>query len=812
MVRTGSGDLGGSSFTYDEDGRISQRADGSTWSNYHYDARGQLSAVDGGATGGTRVYDYDDAGQLSSVDYHGGTGAVRSFDYDQLGRVTSDTLTGPSGTLRAQSYAYDDNDNLTSTTISGSGVAGAGTQSYGYDWANRLTSWTNQASVTTSYGWDGAGNRTSAGGTSATYDARNRLASSGSTSYAYTARGTLSTKTTGSNVTTTVFDAFDRLVSHTAGTTTTSYTYDGLDRIATRTHGGAYNFLYNGVEKEPATDGTSAFARGPDGALIGAGTGSGDWVTLDNAHGDVVAAFTTDGASVTESRSYDPFGQPSAPASPDLAVGFQGSWTDPDTDLVAAQARWYDPGTGMFLSRDTFALPWTGTAADNRYTYAGANPLTHSDVTGLRASTDAEIRQSVAENNAAKHVTDSRCNDRGVCTSKTAQAAAAAVSALSTDQWAGIAAYVAYKNAYTAKYPGLPAKAYDEMIALGENGDQKWIAGVNAYNAMNAAKLAVLDTVRLTEQWDREQNAAAAVRANTAAVLDTVRLTEQWDQQQRAVATSNTTTPAQLDQYAKTLGTAPAASGNRQVCGTYAGSNQCIREYDLPKWLFELGWGSCDFGKYSHCDDQDPNHFSKYYKAWSDRDCHGALQCGAVIAASVVVPIPGAGGVGVGQDLAAAGKLLIRGGKGGAAAARAGEGAAARGGAGGGEAVAAAPGSVVNAVGGKNNCVSCAIAGDSTLRGSPASAIKRDPDLPFENGLQSIVNYAGRNMYPVSGVVRSRGSCCGPGTVLVALSMGRDRMVRRMSGTLWCRMVRSTSLTSRVDVERTGMDTPGSHS
>lgn len=44
----------------------------------------------------------------------------------------------------------------------------------------------------------------------------------------------------------------------------------------------------------------------------------------------------------------------------------------------------------------------------------------------------------------------------------------------------------------------------------------------------------------------------------------------------------------------------------------------------------------------------------------------------------MLVPIPGAGGVGVGQDLAAAGKLLIRGGEGGAAAARAGEGAAAR--------------------------------------------------------------------------------------------------------------------------------------
>jgi len=131
-------------------------------------------------------------------------------------------------------------------------------------------------------------------------------------------------------------------------------TYDGLDRIAIRTHGGSYNFLYNGVEKEPAYDATSAFARGPDGGLIGAGTGADDWVTLDDAHGDIVAAFTTDGAALTESRSYDPFGKPRTPVSTDLQIGYQGNWTDPDTGLVAAQARWYDPNTATFLTRDTY--------------------------------------------------------------------------------------------------------------------------------------------------------------------------------------------------------------------------------------------------------------------------------------------------------------------------------------------------------------------------------------------------------------------------------------------------------------------------
>jgi RHS repeat-associated protein len=237
--------------------------------------------------------------------------------------------------------------------------------------------------VTTTYGWDAAGNRTSVNGTAATFDERNRLLSDGTTTYAYSPRGTLNTRVQGGTTTTTTFDAFNRLVSDVTGGTTTAYGYDGIDRLAARNGTG---LVYDGFEREPATDGTSAYARDPAGTIIGAGTAAGNWATMTDAHGDLVAAFTTNGAGLTDSRAYDPFGTPVVAGYANLRVGYQGSWTDPTTSKVSAQARWYTPGTGGFISRDTAAMPTAGSSWLNRYAYANSNPLTYNDPSGFRGS------------------------------------------------------------------------------------------------------------------------------------------------------------------------------------------------------------------------------------------------------------------------------------------------------------------------------------------------------------------------------------------------------------------------------------------
>ncbi len=136
------------------------------------------------------------------------------------------------------------------------------------------------------------------------------------------------------------------------------------------------------MEKEPVADGTSTYARDPDGDLVGLGTPGGAWTPLTDTHGDVVAAFPTSGTGLTDQKVFDPFGVTTSAGSANVRVGFQGSWTDPVTAKVSAEARWYTPDTGGFVSRDSIDLPVSGSAGGSRYLYADANPLVFNDPSG----------------------------------------------------------------------------------------------------------------------------------------------------------------------------------------------------------------------------------------------------------------------------------------------------------------------------------------------------------------------------------------------------------------------------------------------
>jgi len=85
---------------------------------------------------------------------------------------------------------------------------------------------------------------------------------------------------------------------------------------------------------------------------------------------------TDDGANVSPTVNYDPYGQPEGGAVPPT-FGYNGEVQDAATGLVNLRARTYNPATGQFLTRDPLQQQ-TGQA----YLYAGGDPINGSDPSG----------------------------------------------------------------------------------------------------------------------------------------------------------------------------------------------------------------------------------------------------------------------------------------------------------------------------------------------------------------------------------------------------------------------------------------------
>lgn len=360
-------------FTYDDNGRVTSRSDAAGLTSYTWNARDELSTITDGLTGGTRSQTFDVAGQLIGVDYGNSS---RTLEYDDLGRLTSDALHNSLGAVTAAySYGYDLDGHVTEQDVVLPGNPSAGNNTYGYDPAGRLVSWTQPNAAVSTYVWDKSGNLISNGGVAATFDERNQLLSSGSTTNTWTPRGTMATTTTGATTTALSFDALGRLVSN--GTDT--YTYDSLDRIATTTLGAV---SYAGTEIDPVAIDGVLIARSPGGAPVSTKAGAAPGVFVGrNQHGDIGLQHDASGA-VTSTRTYDPLGATLSTTGGVLPLGYQGDYVDTTNGNTWMGARWYQPGTGSFASRDTVHGSLSTPVSLNRYTYAWNDPVSMWDPDG----------------------------------------------------------------------------------------------------------------------------------------------------------------------------------------------------------------------------------------------------------------------------------------------------------------------------------------------------------------------------------------------------------------------------------------------
>lgn len=401
-AETWSGDVAGSvGYTYDNDFRvIGQTVNGANSAAFTYDLDSLLTGAgamtltrnaSNGLLTGTTLAAITDAltynlfGEpLTYSAANSGTPFYTvGYTHDGIGRITQkvETLNGVTAT---HDYTYDVRGRLTGAVETGG--PNAGSRSYTYD-AN--------------------GNRlTSPGVSTTTYDAQDRMTAYGANTYTYNANGDLVTKTAPGGTTTYEYDAMGNLVSVAlpGGGGTVEYVADGLGRRVARKHNSVFDkkWLYEGqlgvvAELDGSGALVSRFVYGtqvniPDYVVQG---GVNYRVITDHLGSLRLVVNSTTGA-VVQRMNHDEWGRVTedfvAGGFTRIPFGYAGGLYDPDTGLVRFGARDYDAETGRWTTKDPIGFA----GGLNLYGYV-TDPITTNDVAGLRDPTVREIAAYMEE-------------------------------------------------------------------------------------------------------------------------------------------------------------------------------------------------------------------------------------------------------------------------------------------------------------------------------------------------------------------------------------------------------------------------------
>ena len=420
--KTGMTDAtGASSFTYNPFGELTSSTNGATQTtSYGYSPDGQVTSITyplpssaTWATSDTVSYGYDNADRLSSTtDFNGhqvvitetadgltasqtlgSTGDIITSSYDNTDFPSAITLKNSGSTL--QSFSYSDapsGDILTETDIPASSTSPA---TYSYDAKDRVTSMTPGTGTPHNYTFDASTNLTALPtGATGTYDHAGELTSSTlsgtTTNYTYNADGEqLTAAQGGTTVASGAWNGAGQLTAYTdSAANMTAAIYDGNGTLASSTTtpaGGSavtQGFVWNTVSQIPQLimDTSNAYIYGPSGTpaeQVSLATGAITYLITDSL-GSVRGTVDNSG-SLTATTSYDAWGNPqtSGGLTATTPFGFAGGYTDP-TGLIYLLHRYYDSPTGEFISVDPDLVQ-----TSQPYIYAGANPVTNSDPTGL---------------------------------------------------------------------------------------------------------------------------------------------------------------------------------------------------------------------------------------------------------------------------------------------------------------------------------------------------------------------------------------------------------------------------------------------
>lgn len=328
--------------TFDLDGRLVTYPLGTVMRTVTYDAASRITATTHTGTANAASYNqaftYDGLGRL--LTYTGSTG-TQSYAYDATGNRTqlkigastysniiasaSNRLASTSGPLPAKSNTFDAAGNL----------IGDGTVSYTYGEHGRMKTSVN-AGVTTSYLYNGIGQRTSKTGTTIP---------TGATAYVYDEQGHLLGE----------YDAAGAVLQETVfldglPVSVLKQAASGTPLVATTSVGYIYSDHINTLR-----------------AIMDAASNSVVWSWIDTDPFGMAQPVENAGGAVF---SYN--------------VRFPGQLYDKETNLHYNYYRDYDPQIGRYVQSDPIGLE----AGPNTYAYVGGNPLMLIDPYGLSALGD----------------------------------------------------------------------------------------------------------------------------------------------------------------------------------------------------------------------------------------------------------------------------------------------------------------------------------------------------------------------------------------------------------------------------------------
>jgi RHS repeat-associated protein len=287
-------------------------------------------------------YAYDNNDNVTSITDQIEGVTTRGMEYDMLNRlkrVNAPALWGDAW------YNYDALDNLVTSQVTGGAKARTLTHNINYG-TNRLDSVTG--SYTLGYQYDSQGNIIQRGGQGYSFDIGNRMRSA-------------------PGVTTHAYDGLGRRVS-VVGT-------DGVNRI--------YVYCQEGKLLYATTTG-QALASGTKYVYLNrhvVAEVSGNGVGYDHTDGlGSPVAQTNAGAGLVGRTRYEPYGATAAGTEP--TIGFTGHLNAANLGLVDMQQRFYDPVAGRFLSIDPVTTDANTGGSFNRYAYANSSPYKYVDPDG----------------------------------------------------------------------------------------------------------------------------------------------------------------------------------------------------------------------------------------------------------------------------------------------------------------------------------------------------------------------------------------------------------------------------------------------